>query len=164
MNSFDILLLVIFCLFAIFGLIRGLYKQLVITLIWVVAFVLAILFTHQLAPHFQKVIHQPVLSQTIAFVIIFFVVWIVGVILKAVIFSGFGEALKSGSRLVGLILGFVEGFLITVLLVFIIQNSGQQTANWFNAAFLVPPVEKVSAWIQKMAFTDVKSQNSSPNA
>ncbi|PIQ42649.1 MAG: hypothetical protein COV52_02505 [Gammaproteobacteria bacterium CG11_big_fil_rev_8_21_14_0_20_46_22] len=159
MATFDIVLLVIVLLFGVLGFIRGFVKQLIVTLVWFVGFGLAIVFTQTLAAHTGKYIHNPDINQTVAFLLIFFATWIVGTIIKLIIVSGLGGLSSStGGRFVGFVLGLLEGASLCVLLIFIIQNSNQQTANWFNTAMLVPPLEHAAAWMQHFAFKAVAAK------
>ncbi len=153
-NWVDYIILGIFVISILVGLSRGLLREVISLLTWVAAFIIASLFSSQLAAAFTS--SQPVqsvisstsnaigvnpatqvswLSLGVSFIVIFIGVLIVGSIINAV-FSRAADVpgISLGNRLFGAVFGLGRGFLINLVLIFLVQ--------------LVPTVQQQSWWTQ----------------
>lgn len=139
MTGFDLTLILICLVFILMGFIRGLLRQSIILGSWIAAFIVALIFTPLLAAYFQAYIKDDMTRVLFAFIVIFVLVWLVGVVVKIVVMglnaeSGGGTVSRRG---ISAVLGFVQGLLACLLLVFIIMNTNFATANWYNEARLL---------------------------
>ncbi|HSW52790.1 MAG TPA: CvpA family protein, partial [Sulfuricaulis sp.] len=80
MNGFDLLILATLALFAVFGAWRGLLSEVISLLTWALSIVLAWFFAAPVSRLFSGVIQDEALRQLAAFVLIFAVVFVLGLV------------------------------------------------------------------------------------
>lgn len=166
-NWVDIVILMIFFFSILAGLMRGIVKEVLSVLTWIAAFVIASLFASDVANMFthsnagQAVIsgttnaigsnvESPVsiVSLGLSFICLFLVTLIVGslftsVISRAVDSAGIGFA----NRLFGGVFGIFRGFLINLMIVFVIQLTSYDKESWWTQSKLVPFFQPAAAWL-----------------
>src|SRR3989344_6195565 len=80
MNNFDLIILAVMLLFIAIGAWRGLVREVITALTWVLSGLLAWLFAGKLSAIFKGMVDDPALSQLLAFVLIFIVVFVLGIV------------------------------------------------------------------------------------
>ena len=80
MNGFDIALVAVVALSALFAFVRGLIREVIALLTWIVGFIAAIAYAGALAGMFEWLNIAPVAKQALAFGLILLAVMIVGAI------------------------------------------------------------------------------------
>lgn len=141
LNWVDFLVLGIFFLSMVVGLMRGLLKEIIAIITWIVGFIIATLFSSTLAamftntPQVQSAFSSAgnaigmkttqslsMLSVGISFMLILFGVIIIGKIISYLITGIFiGTNLSMANRFLGAIFGLIRGFLMVLLMMFIIN-------------------------------------------
>lgn len=166
-NWIDYTILAIFIFSILGGFIRGGIKEIISLLTWFAAFIIAGLFANPLASYFSssQAVQSAVSSASgtlgttaanqvslfslgISFAIIFFAVILIGTMLgyllnQAVVGSGVGI----GNRLLGGIFGFGRGYLIVLVLIFLVQLSPISKEQFWSQSSLVPSFQPAVEWL-----------------
>lgn len=162
-NSIDIIILAIFFLSILIGFGRGLVSEILSLIVLVAAFIVGIVFTGSLATYFASTpAMQNVMSGSstaaaepatyvvfaISFAILFVITYIIGCVVKLLLnmmftASGFGFV----NRLLGAIFGFVRGYLINLVLIFLITLSPFAMNDTWKKSKYVPLFQPQVAWL-----------------
>lgn len=167
LNWVDIVVLIVFAFSVLAGLMRGFVKEVLSLITWVVAFFVAAMFATKVAsfftgsPQVQAMVSsasssigmnaaQPVsiLSIGLSFILIFVVVLVIGSIITSIV----STAVSTGgmgliNRLLGALFGLARGFLIVLVVMFLLQlTSIQQQAFWTQSQF-VNSFQPAIAWV-----------------
>jgi len=141
MTGFDYTVLTVLGLSLLWALLRGFVRELMAIVGWVAAVVLSSVFTQPLAKSLPDSL-GPVLSNVLAFVVIFIGVWVI---------SGFGGLLLGrlvqaaglgwSDRLLGAVLGLMRGLIIVLLLVMLAGLTPLPREPVWRDAVLSAPLE-----------------------
>jgi len=152
-NWVDYIILGIFFISIIAGMGRGFVKEMIALATWVAAFIIASLFATRVAAYFsdssagQAVISSvssmgsqatqslSVISIALSFIGLFVLVLIIGSIVNY--FVSAAVSLSIVNRLLGGVFGFFRGFLINLVLIFLIQLSPFQQESWWTQSRFV---------------------------
>lgn len=169
-NWVDYLILAVFFLSILVGLMRGILREILALFTWIGAFVVASLFSNQLASLFttsqagQSVISGTtsavgldtahsvsIVSIGLSFVCLFLATLIVGALISRAI-SAAAESTGIGvaNRLFGGIFGFLRGFLVNLVIVFVVQLTTVDKEPMWTSSKLVPIFQPAAAWIGNM--------------
>lgn len=171
-NMIDYIFLFIFFASILAGLVRGVIKEVVSLASWILAFFVASMFSSSLSASLlnssfmQSIISnlsnsmnasatQPItlLSLGISFILLFVVTLIIGTIIgyiltRAIESTGLGFI----NRLLGAGFGFLRGYLISIILMFLVElTSFASSALWTESHFVnafQPSVQWLSNFIQ----------------
>ncbi|MBX3709250.1 MAG: CvpA family protein [Gammaproteobacteria bacterium] len=180
LNVVDIAILVIFFVSILIGFGRGFISEALSLLTLIAAFVVAIMFTNTLAAYFtsttmvQEVVNstttavgtstaQPIsyMALGISFGILFAATVIVGGIIKALLNLMFQRGILGfGNRIFGGIFGFFRGYLINLVLIFLVQLSPLASQPWWQHSQYVPKFQPQVVWLGNIvspALSDLKS-------
>lgn len=157
-NWFDYIVLVIFFLSIMMGFTRGFVKEMVSLLTLIAAFVVASMFSNQLAASFtsspgvQSAVSQasstigvntaqPIsyVAIGICFALLFAATIIVGSIINLFLSFAFQTGILGlGNRILGGVFGLVRGFLLNLVIIFVLQLTpiGAQ-AWWHQSQFVI---------------------------
>lgn len=167
MNIVDIVLLVIIALSVIIGFARGFISEIVSLATLIAAFAVAIMFTNPLAAYFTSTsTMQGVVSQTtsavgtstaqplsyvtlgISFGLLFAATLIVGSIIKMLLNALFQRGvLGFGNRILGGVFGFARGWLLNVVIIFLVQLSPLASQPWWQQSTYVPHFQSQVVWL-----------------
>jgi membrane protein required for colicin V production len=141
MTSFDLAVLVIVGLSALFAFMRGVIRELIALIAWVVGLIAAIAFTPTVAQWMPAAVDYPVLRYVIAFTLILIATLLIGALLawplaKAVRAAGLGFV----DRFLGSIFGLVRGLLVVVALVLLAGLTELPRSAWWQGSLLAPPL------------------------
>ncbi len=161
LNWVDYIIVFIFAFSVISGFSRGFIREMISLLVVVAAFVAATIYAHPLAQSFtssdvvQNVVStansatgvnasQPVsyLAVGISFGLVFAGVYIVGAVIGFIvnlIFS-FG-VIGLLNRMLGAVFGLARGFIITIVVIFMVQLTAANEQPWWKKSTLVPQFE-----------------------
>ncbi|MCS5711736.1 CvpA family protein [Candidatus Berkiella aquae] len=131
------------------GIVRGFIKELISLITWIVAIVLASMFTNQLAEHmtFTK---TPSIRLLCAFLLIF-----VGVVFVGAIFNYFiGTLVRKtpfsvADRVLGSIFGLFRGVVLLVILVLLGGLTFLPKESWWQTSYFIPRVQVLSLWLKE---------------
>ena len=140
MTLFDYAVLLIIGLSILLSVMRGMVREILALLSWVVAFLIANIYTVQFAPMLPKAIPGDSLRLLAAFVILFLATLLV-MSLLAIAMSGLVKSigLSMMDRGLGALFGLVRGLLIVMVLVLVGGLTSLPHQNfWQNAMFSAP--------------------------
>jgi membrane protein required for colicin V production len=156
-NWVDYIFLIIFFISLLMGLSRGLIKEVLSLLTWIVSIIVASMFTHRLAtwftgtPQVQSAINntsntlgmnsaQPIsmVSLAASFIILFIGSMIVCSIIASILSQvGNMPGISILNRLAGTVFGVARGFLINIIVVFLVELSPlSQEPSWTQSQLL----------------------------
>jgi membrane protein required for colicin V production len=148
LNFVDIAILAIIALSALFGIARGLVKEVLSLVIWVAAVVIAYRFGDSVSPILGSVTNNETAQFALAFVIIVIAVLIAGSILNALISNLINFAgLQASNKILGAVFGMARGVLICAVLVYFAASVYSQEPWWLESLTL-PYIERVIDWVQ----------------
>lgn len=182
LNWVDYSLLGIFFLSILFGLLRGGVREIISLLAWIAAFIIAGLFATPVAAHFtsseqvQSTLSSastsalgataanqvPLLAIGISFCVLFFSIIILGSL-----FGYFanraveGGGISIGNRLVGGLFGLARGYLIDLLIIFVVQLTPFSQESYWGNSSLVNGFQPMVQWLGNIVqpgFESLKNQ------
>jgi len=138
MNELDIAIIIVTVLSSVFGLWRGLIKEVLSLLTWIAALLVARVYGGYLAEMLINVIDNESVRYVTAFALLFIVVMMLGTLLnhllsKLITVTG----LKLVDRLLGGAFGVARGLIIVLVVMFISSVFVSQTEQWQQSR-LVP--------------------------
>lgn len=181
LNIIDIIILIIFFSSMLIGFARGLISELVSLITLIAAFALAAMFASPLANAITgNASVQSMVSQSsnaigmstaqpvsyaalgISFGLIFAGVVIVGSIMKAILNIAFQTGILGlGNRIFGAAFGFCRGFIINLVIIFLVQLSPLVTQPVWQQSQLVREYQPAVQWLGNMvspALANLKSK------
>ena len=158
MNEVDAAILGITVLSWLFGLWRGLIKEVLSLLTWVAALLVARVYSEYLAGWLVNLIDSSSARYVTAFAVIFVVVMMVGTVLnhlmaKLLTITG----LKLVDRLLGGVFGIARGVIIVLVIVFILSVFVSETEQW-RQSMLIPYSMAAIEW-SRIFIGDLNSVN-----
>jgi len=145
MTVFDYAVLAIVGLSILLSVIRGLVREILALLAWVVAFVIANLFGGKLAELLPTAIPGEELRLLAGFVGIFFVVLLLmGLVAKVVSGLVKSAGLAAEDRILGGVFGLARGALIVLVLVLLAGLTSLPKRPVWRDAVLSPPLEALA--------------------
>jgi membrane protein required for colicin V production len=171
----DYLIVIIFALSVLGGFARGLVKEVISLLTLIAAVVIACLFASPMAaaitntPHVQQALNQasnsiglnaaePVsyIAIGICFALLFagtlLLGWIIRFFINLAVTVGM---LGIGNRLLGAVFGFCRGFIINLVIIFLVQLTSFSTQAAWQQSQLVPQFQKQVEWLGKQVAPNV---------
>ena len=146
MNWADYVVIAVLALSVLMGLWRGFISEVLALVWWALAFWVAWSFAPVLAEHFSESIATPsvriILAYIVCFVAVLTAAAIVNFVLRKLIA---GSGLSGTDRLLGMLFGFVRGWVLVVLLVFLCGFSPFSQDDWWHESRLIPSFERVAA-------------------
>ncbi len=131
-NWVDFIILAILLLSIFGGLARGFLREVLAILLWVVSFLVASMFSSSVAGIFSGGDTISPLTLCLSFLMLFVITFILGLFLNLLILGTF-ESSGAGffNRLLGGLFGVLRGFLINLILIFLIGlTSFSQSSGW----------------------------------
>lgn len=167
LNWIDYSILIIFILSILSGLLRGFVKEFVSLVTIIAAFIVATMFASALATVFtnsasvQNAVNQasnaiginasqPVsyLAIGLSFAILFIATIIIGAIISSILNLAVQTSMLGlGNRLLGGIFGLVRGFIITLVLIFLVQLTPLGSQPWWVQSRFVADLQPVVQWV-----------------
>jgi len=149
MNAFDLVILAVLIVFALLGAWRGLVSEVIAILQWVAAGVIAWFFAGSLSEIFQRFVGEPALRKLLAFILIFLVVFALGVVVSWLIRKSLPA--KRGFRIVNAILGGMFGAArgaLAILIVFLAAGlTTYPQRSWWRESSLAPFFERSALYV-----------------
>lgn len=130
------------------SLVRGLVKELISVVSWVLAAWLSIRFSKELAQHITFTEVQS-LRVFLAFLIVFVTVIFLGATFNFMV----GQVVRktpfsAADRTLGMVFGFARGVLVLSVLVLLGGLTPFPKDNWWQTSYAITRVEKISIWMQ----------------
>ncbi len=168
LNWVDYIIITILLFSIVAGFARGIVKELLSVLTWIIAFIASSLFAGKLASAFtgsstvQSAVAdtsnavganaaEPVsmLALGLSFVSIFLVILVIGSLISYVI-SGAVDTAGLGfvNRMFGGVFGLARGILINLVFIFIVQLTSYSQESYWKESKLVPMYQPAVSWIE----------------
>ena len=163
MNGFDLAVIAVVALSALFAFARGIVREMLALATWVLGFVLAITYSGSIAGLFSWVRIAPVGQQALAFVLILVLTMIAGAIVARSL-SGVIRAIGLGfmDRLLGAIFGVARGLIVIVIFALIAGVTTLPKQDWWQNSTFGPPLADAAlalkpylpkAWADRLDFS-----------
>ena len=141
MTTFDWVVVCIVALSTLFAFFRGVIRELIALVAWVVGLVAALAFTPMVGAMLPDLFGLPAIRYVIAFTLIVVAALLLGALIawplaKAVHAVGLGFV----DRFLGSIFGFVRGVVLMLVFVFVAGLTPLPQTSWWQRAALVPPL------------------------
>ena len=146
---FDLVLLSVLIVFALLGAWRGLVSEVVAILQWVISGVVAWFFAGSLSHLFERFVGEPALRKLLAFILIFIVVFALGVVASWLIRKSLPA--KRGFRIANAVLGGAFGATRGALIILIVFLAAGLTTypqrSWWRHSSLAPFFERSALYV-----------------
>jgi len=163
MNGFDLALVTVVALSALFAFVRGVIRELIALATWVIGFVVAIEYAGPLAGMFARLDMAPVAKQALAFAVILIAVMIAGAIVSRLL-TGVVRAIGLGfvDRTLGAAFGVARGLLAVVAFALIAGVTALPKRDWWQNSSLGQPLAQAAlslkpylprAWAERLDFS-----------
>lgn len=131
LNQVDIAILIITTLSSLFGLWRGLIKEVLSLLSWIAALLVARVYSEYLSEMLLGMIENDGIRYVTAFAILFVAVMMAGTLINFLLSKVLGASgLKLVDRLLGAVFGIARGLIIVLVVMFISSVFVSETALW----------------------------------
>ena len=152
MSSFDYILVGVLLASSLVGILRGLIREALSLIIWVLALWAAARFGSQAAPLFSGVLHDPLLQTWAGRLAIFIgllfagslVTWLIGYVVRRSVITG-------TDRVLGMLFGLARGVILTGILAVALQLVGFAAEPWWRESKLLPYAAAVGAELRVLA-------------
>ena len=151
MNWADWAIVIVLTLSSVISLARGFIKEALSLVIWIVALVVANVFSNRLEIFLVNAISTPSLRAMAAFLLVFIGVLLIGALLNFLIgLIVKATGLSGTDRLIGMLFGFVRGLLIVMILLIYVPNYVAINKDpWFQQSQLIPYFSPYQSAVQK---------------
>ena len=176
-NGVDYIILAVLFFSTLIGLFRGLVREILAIFTWIGALIIAILLASRVAELFtgsdagRSVISgtsnaiganttEPIslVALGLSFVCLFLLTLIIGSLISSSInrvVEGTGMGLAN--RLFGGVFGFLRGFLVNLMLVFVVQLTTLDKEPMWKESKLVPVFQPATEWIENLVHPGIES-------
>jgi membrane protein required for colicin V production len=142
MSWFDYLLIVVMTFSVIAGLMRGLLREAIALITWVVAIWSAFHYAAAIEPYLGGLLTNDLLKPWVARTLIFVLVLLIGTTLGVVCAQFIRLSMFSGTdRLLGALFGIVRGMVVIGAMVILCHGIRLQDESWYRRSILVPYAE-----------------------
>lgn len=150
MAVIDWVILAVLVISSLISLKRGFVKEALSLASWVIAFVVARLFSGNLATLLEGSIDTNSLRWIVSFAILFAGTLVIGAMINHLL----GEIVRltglgGTDRIFGMVFGFIRGLVILVAAVYGLQYTLVPDDTWWQESTLIPHLESVADWARK---------------
>jgi len=150
MAVIDWVILAVLAISSLISLKRGFVKEALSLASWIIAFLVARLFSGNLATLLEGSIDTNSLRWIVSFAILFAGTLVIGaminhLLVEVVRLTGLGGT----DRIFGMVFGFVRGLLILVAAVYGLQFTMVPQDAWWQDSTFIPHLESVADWARK---------------
>jgi len=147
MNWVDWAIIAIIVLSGLISLKRGFIKEALSLLIWVLAFIIARMFSANMATLLVDYIDVVTVRYAAAFAILFAATLIVGALVNYLISTLVRMTGLSGTdRMLGIIFGLARGALLVVVAIALVKHTPLTEAVWWYESKLIPEFLMLEEW------------------
>lgn len=177
LNWVDYIFLAIFLVTILGGLTKGLVKEIISLITWVVAIIVACLYANPLALKFtgasavQSAVNQvsnasgvdttqaaSYAAIGVCFILIFVAVMIIGSIIGSILSLAFQAGILGiGNRLLGGVFGIAKGFVINLVLIFLVQMTPFNEQPAWQESQIVVAYQPAVEWLNNLMAPSMQS-------
>ena len=152
MNFFDIIFTVLFVLLIGLGLRKGILRETLSTLGFIAGYLAAEGYYQQFFYHILKYVNDQTYAKIITYIAIFFLGAAIGMVLSGLAHFLFSSGKPSTiSRLFGGGFGMVKGILVSLIIVFVVQNwLVSSFGDDLNRSFFSPWLFEIKTFINQL--------------
>jgi membrane protein required for colicin V production len=134
---------------ALFGLIRGLVKEVFALLMWISAIGVGFYYCRDFAILFQSLSPLPPVQTMLAFAALFFSTLVLGGLIGFILNHMVEKTgLTFIDRILGMAFGFLRGAVLISLLVLSAGVTPAPEKSWWKQAVLIPPFQSFAIWLK----------------
>lgn len=158
MNWLDYSFIGILAISVIISIFRGLTKEVLSLLIWVVAFWLAYHYVDVGANYLESYIELPSARHLISFVVILITALLLGGLVNFILAKLIqSTGLSAMDRFLGMFFGALRALVIIVVIAFFIKATPLSEDPWWKQSRLAPHATRISEWIREKMPEDFAS-------
>ena len=144
----DIVILAVMAISLVFGLFRGLLRELLSLVSWVLAFWIAYRYSANVAEIIDRALQNPTLSQAVSAVLVFVIVLVALMVLTSLIAKVFKATGLAGiDRILGGLFGLGRGVVILLAVLILASHTGAVEQDWYNASTMIPMFDRALEWM-----------------
>ncbi len=149
MNKFDLIILAVMLVFTAIGAWRGLVREVISALTWVLSGVLAWFFAGKLSAIFKGMVDDPALRQLLAFVLIFIAVFVLGIVASWFIHKHLPRkrGFRIANNVLGGLIGAARGGVIVIAVFLVAGLTSFPQRPWWREASLTPYFERAAVTV-----------------
>lgn len=149
-NWVDYTIIGIIVLSAIISFFRGFLREAISLGFWIVGLLVALKYAYPVHERFIHGIASPMLSYLVAFVGIFLIVFIIGVVTNMIIHAMIKAAgLSYADRMIGIVFGVVRGAAVVIVMLLFVNNGNLADVNAISQSKIAPEFMPTVIWAQK---------------
>jgi membrane protein required for colicin V production len=157
MNWLDWVLLAIIVLTGVIGLVKGFVRQAIGLVAVICGLVLAVIYYERMAGVFDTLVHNPLLSNFLGFLLIFLIVLVAGAVLGHLLTKAMKGPLAFANRFFGFLFGLLKAVLICGILVFALV-SFEVAKPALETSVLAPPCLGVTRAVINLVPRDLRAR------
>jgi len=147
MAGIDWAIVIVLAISALLSLQRGFVREALSLVSWVAAFVIARIFSGNLATLLADYIDTPSARWVVAFIILFAGTVTIGAMINHLVAEMIRlTGLSSTDRIFGMFFGLVRGAVILVAIVYGLQYTALPKDPWWQNSVLLPHLELIADW------------------
>ena len=144
----DITILAVMGVSLVFGLFRGLLRELLSLVSWVMAFWIAYRYSSSVAEIIDKALQNPTLSQAVSVVLVFVLVLTALMLLSGLISKIFkATGLAGMDRILGGLFGLGRALVILFAALMLAGHTVVIEQDWYNASIMISLFDRALDWI-----------------
>jgi membrane protein required for colicin V production len=141
MNAFDWTIVAVVGMSMVFAFFRGVTRELIALLAWVLGFIAAVALTPLLGGMLPEIGNNPVFRYLIAFVVVFIACLVMGALIAWPLASVIRKAgLGFVDRFLGAVFGIARGVVLVMAFVLVAGLTTLPRLDWWQNAALAPPL------------------------
>ncbi len=145
----DLIIIGLILVSILIGIVRGFIKELISLVTWIVAIVLAAMFTNQLS-EYMTFTKTPFIRLLCAFLLIFIGVVFLGAIFNYVVGTFVRKTpFSTADRILGALFGVLRGIVFLTILVLLGGLTPLPQAPWWQTSYFIPRVQVLSLWLKE---------------
>jgi len=138
MTLFDIIVLIIVGLSSVFGLWRGFVREVISVASWIVALIVAKIYSPSVAPWFESLTANETAQYVLAFAVLCFITLLLGAFVSHVLSRLLKiVGLQWTDRLLGAAFGVLRGVIIVAIIVYFAAGFYAQE-GWWQSSLTIP--------------------------
>ena len=144
----DIVIFAVMGVSLAFGLFRGLVRELLSLVSWILAFWIAYRFSSSVAQIIDKALQNPTLSQAVSAILVFVLVLVALMLLASLISKIFkATGLAGMDRILGGLFGLGRAVVILFVALIVGQHTVVIDQDWYNASMMIPLFDQALDWV-----------------
>lgn len=130
------------------SLFRGFTREVVSFIVWIFGVLIALKFAEPVQVYLQTWIHSSMLRYIVAFVLLFFIIFMGGVLINSIVHLFIRKAgLNVTDRLLGVFFGMARGLVIVGVLLMFVNVGNIQNTTVFAESRLAPDFKPIVSWL-----------------